>query len=129
MPFVYGDKLSLQTPKANRATLHRLRQGRHFLPTHGSVLGTVAPPATVPCAHMEGADDILTPEEGLNEEPGSLTARVSLQEVGTGMTSMPQGGTTGIAVCIKSNPLGMVTAASSGRRSGIGDDIKLLLWW
>jgi len=30
---------------------------------------------------MEGADDMLAPEEGLNEEPGTLTTRVSLQEV------------------------------------------------
>lgn len=51
------------------------------------VVGTVGTPASVPCAHMEGADDILTPEEGLNEEPGPLTTRVSLQEVRGGDTA------------------------------------------
>jgi hypothetical protein len=42
----------------------------------------VAPAATVPCAHMEGADDILTPEEGTIEEPAALPTRVALHEVG-----------------------------------------------
>jgi hypothetical protein len=50
----------------------------HTLPGHWR--DSVAP-TTVPCALMEGADDILTPEEGLNEETPPLTSRVSLQEV------------------------------------------------
>lgn len=83
VPCTYGNRPtthSAKTPLQRTPCSSRLASGtpRKLLqqPT-----GPATPRAVVPCAHMEGADDILTPEEGLNEEPGALTTRVSLQEV------------------------------------------------
>jgi hypothetical protein len=79
VPCLYSDRpactVSRRSPRGSRLC----SGSQHILLQHP--LGTTTAPAIVPCAHMEGADDILTPEEGLNEEPGALSTRVSLQEV------------------------------------------------